>query len=52
MPIVLKIGLNMDNEVIHVWKKFGFEIRMASCEFMQFKFFFGESRFDKPIVPI
>ena len=36
---------------MYVWKKFGFEIRIASCEFMQFKFFCNHG-FDKPIVPI
>ena len=40
MPIDLKFGTIIGGRVMHVWKKFGFEIRIASCEFMQFKFFF------------
>ena len=40
MPIDLKFGPIIGGRVMHVWKKFGFEIRIASCEFMQFKFFF------------
>ena len=39
-PIDLKFGPFIGGRVMHVWKKFGFEIRIASCEFMQFKFFF------------
>ena len=34
-PIDLKIGLNMGNLVIHVGKERFFEIRFASCKFMQ-----------------
>ena len=40
MPIDLKFGPIIGGRVMHVWKKFGFEIWIASCEFMQFKFFF------------
>ena len=39
-PIDLKFGLSIGGGVMHVWKKFGFEIRIASCEFMQFNYFF------------
>ena len=39
-PIDLKFGLSIGGREMHVRKKFGFEIRIASCEFMQFKFFF------------
>ena len=52
MPIDLKFGPIIGGRVMHVWKKFGFEIRIASCEFMQFNFFFCNHGFDKPIVPI
>ena len=52
MPIDLKFGPIIGSRVMHVWKKFGFEIRIASCEFMQFKFFFCNHGFDKSIVPI
>ena len=38
-PIDLKFSLSIGGGVMHVWKKFGSEIRIASCEFMQFKFF-------------
>ena len=40
MPIDLKFGTIIGGRVMHVWKKFGFEIWIASCEFMQFNFFF------------
>ena len=40
MPIDLKFGTIIGGRVMHVWKKFGFKIRIASCEFMQFNFFF------------
>ena len=40
MPIDLKFGTIIGGRVMHVCKKFGFEIRIASCEFMQFNFFF------------
>ena len=39
MPIDLKFGPIIGGRVMHVWKKIGFEIRIASCELMQFKFF-------------
>ena len=39
-PIDLKFGLSIGGGAMHVWQKFGFEIRIASCEFMQFNFFF------------
>ena len=33
---VLKFGQNINIGVMHVWKKFGFEIQITSCKFMQF----------------
>ena len=35
-PIVFKFSLYIDIWVMHVRKKFGFEIRIASYKFMQF----------------
>ena len=33
--IDLKIGLDLENWVIHVWKEWFLEIRIASCKLMQ-----------------
>ena len=38
-PIDLKIGLNVREGVVHVRKAWFFEIRIASCNFLQFMFF-------------
>ena len=35
-PINLKIGLEIGHCVIHVWKEWFLETRVASCKFMQF----------------
>ena len=36
-PIDLKLGLNIQSPVIHVWNERFFEILIVSCNFMQFK---------------
>ena len=39
-PIDLKIGLNVREGVVHVRKAWFFEIRIASCNFLQFMLFY------------
>ena len=52
-PIDLKFGLVVGGRVVHVCKERFFEIRIASCKFMQFNFlFFCIYGFDKPLFSI
>ena len=50
--IDLKFALIIGDRVMHVWKERFFEIRIASCKFMQFILFFVLHGFDKPLFSI
>ena len=51
-PILFKFGLNIGGWVMHFKKERFFEIRIASCKFMQFTLFLVFTVFGKPIVMI